>query len=167
MNLIYSSAFKEQALVKVYSRGERTIQSVADELNIKLHTLKIWMKRKMKQTREQSPNDVKEKRPQDWRVEEQLQALHETYGLTGEALNAWCRERGLFAHHLTSWKAAFCSVQTNTEAAPFTKREIRDLKDENHQLKRELNRKEKALAQAAALLILQKKFQALWEDEEK
>jgi transposase-like protein len=41
MNLTYSSAFKEQALVKVYSRGERTTQSVAEELNIKLQTLKI------------------------------------------------------------------------------------------------------------------------------
>lgn len=167
MNLTYSSAFKEQALVKVYSRGDRTIQSVAEELNVKLQTLKIWMKRKMKQTRDESPGNIKEKRPQDWRVEEQLQALQETYGLTGEALNAWCRGRGLFAHHLTSWKAAFCSVQTNAEIAPLSKREIRDLKDENHQLKRELNRKEKALVEAAALLILQKKFQALWEDEEK
>lgn len=100
-------------------------------------------------------------------MEEQLQALHETYGLTDEALNAWCRERGLFTHHLARWKAAFCSVQTNAKVAPPSKRELRDLKDENPQLKRELNRKEKALAEAAALLILQKKFQALWEDEEK
>ncbi len=52
MNLTYSSAFKEQALLKVYSRGERTIQSVADELNVKQATLKIWMKRKMKQVRQ-------------------------------------------------------------------------------------------------------------------
>lgn len=167
MYLTYSSAFKEQALVKVYSRGDRTIQSVADELNVKLQTLKIWMKRKMKQTRDESPSSVKEKRPQDWRVEEQLQALQETYGLTDEALNVWCRERGLFAHHLASWKAAFCNSQTTAETTPPSKRELRDLKDENHQLKRELNRKEKALAEAAALLILQKKFQALWEDEEK
>ena len=98
MSLTYSSAFKEQALVKVYSRGDRTIQSVAEDLNVKLHTLKIWMKRKMKQAREELPGSVKEKRPQDWRVDEQFQALQETYGLTGEALNAWCRERGLFAH---------------------------------------------------------------------
>ena len=41
------------------------------------------------------------------------------------------------------------------------------LKDENEQLKRECVRKEKALAEAAALLILQKKFRALWEDEDK
>jgi hypothetical protein len=41
------------------------------------------------------------------------------------------------------------------------------LKEENEQLKRELVRKEKALSEAAALLILQKKFRALWEDEVK
>ena len=85
MSLTYSSAFKEQALVKVYSRGDRTIQSVAEDLNVKLHTLKIWMKRKMKQAREELPGSVKEKRPQDWRVDEQFQAPQETYGLTGEA----------------------------------------------------------------------------------
>lgn len=167
MNLTYSSAFKEQALVKVYSRGERTIQSIAEELGIKLQTLKVWMKRKSKQMRNEETGSVTEKRPQDWRPEEQLQALHESYALTGEALNAWCRERGLFAHHLTSWKAAFCTRPINAELAMPSKRDVRDLKDENAQLKRELNRKEKALAEAAALLILQKKFQALWEDEEK
>ncbi|MEY3760553.1 MAG: hypothetical protein RIR39_2044 [Pseudomonadota bacterium] len=43
----HSSGFKEQALVKVYSRGnDQTIQSVANELNINLTTLKSWMKQK-------------------------------------------------------------------------------------------------------------------------
>lgn len=167
MNLTYSSAFREQALVKVYSRGDRTIQSVAEELNVKLQTLKIWMRRKMQQTRDESPGSVQEKRPQDWRVEEQFQALQETYGLTGEELNAWCSGRGLFAHHLTGWKAAFCSGQTSVEAAPSSKQEVHDLKDENNKLRRDLARKEKALAEVAALLILQNKFQALWVDEEK
>lgn len=156
MYLTYSSAFKEQALVKVYSRGKRTIQSVAEELGIKLQTLKIWMKRKSQQIRNAEMGSVTEKRSQDWRPEKQLQALHETYALTGEALNEWCRERGLFAHHLTSWKAAFCNIQTSADLATPTKRDMHDLKDENVQLKRELQRKEKALAEAAALLILQK-----------
>ena len=106
---------------------------------------------------------AKEKRPRDWNAEAKLLALHETHGLDGEALHAWCRENGLFAHHLTSWKTAFCA---DSKAAPGT-REMRVLKDENDQLKRELVRKEKALAEAAALLILQKKFRALWEDEVK
>jgi hypothetical protein len=106
---------------------------------------------------------TKEKRPQDWTAEEQLVALQETHGLSGEALQAWCRERGIFAHHLTSWKAAFCAA--GKEPAPDA-REVRTLKDEIVKLKRDAVRKDKALAEAAALLILQKKFRALWEGED-
>jgi len=166
MKLTYSSAFIEQALVKVYSRGNRTIQSVAEELNINHYTVKNWMRNKVKANRNVSQATVPEKRPQDWRAEEQLLALQQSYVLTGEALHAWCRERGLFAHHLDSWKANFCSEQKSMAAVPLS-RELRGIKDENDQLKRELIRKEKALAEAAALLILQKKFRALWEDEVK
>jgi len=157
----YSESFIEQALVKVFSRGDRTVRSVAEDLNVNFFTLKNWMKRKV--VGKLSVSATKEKRPQDWGVEEQLVALHETHGLSGEALHAWCREKGLFAHHLTGWKTAFCA---DGKAAPGT-REFRALKDENENLKRELLRKEKALAEAAALLILQKKFRALWEDEVK
>ena len=107
---------------------------------------------------------VGEKRPQDWSREEQLMALQESHGLQGEALNAWCRGKGLFAHHLESWKESFCA---GNKEGGHEAREWRLLKDENQQLKRELLRKEKALAEAAALLVLQKKFQALWEEEGK
>ena len=158
----YSAAFKEQALRKVLSRGNRTIQSVADELTINIFTLKNWIKRIVPKDGKQPP--VKEKRPQDWSADEQLIALHESHGLIGEALNAWCRERGLFAHHLESWRESFCGA--NKEGLSGA-RELRSLKDENQLLKRELVRKEKALAEAAALQVLQKKFQALWEDEDK
>lgn len=160
MGTRYTAAFIEQALYKVYSRGDRTVKSVAEELNLNCHTVKNWMKR-----RESNTVSVvsKERRPQDWTAEQQLLALHETHGLSGEALQAWCREHGLFAHHLNSWKTAFC---TDIKVASGS-REIRGLKEENDQLKRELVRKERALAEAAALLILQKKFRALWEDEAK
>lgn len=167
MHLSYSAAFIEQALVKVYSRGNRTIRSVAEELNINHYTIKNWMKNKAKENRSTADVTAKEKRPQDWRAEEQLLALHETHALSGEARNTWCRERGLFAHHLTRWKTAFCSNQRTTAAGLPDNRELRSLKDENEQLKRDLMRKEKALAEAAALLILQKKFRALWEGEVK
>lgn len=162
MKSTYSEAFVEQARVKVLSRGDRSIRSVADELNVNHYTLKNWMKRIPAEKR--STSGTKEKRPQDWRREDQLVALHESHGLEGEALQGWCRERGLFVHHLTGWKDTFCAG--GKEGAPVA-RELGALKGEIQQLKRELLRKEKALAEAAALLILQKKFQALWEDEAK
>ncbi len=157
-----TEAFIEQALVKAYSRGERTIRSIAEDLNINPYTLKYWMKNRSKHAAVVIPE--KEKRPQDWTADEQLMALQQTYGLTEDALQSWCRERGLFGHHLTSWRTAFCAG--GKEVAP-TSGEMRNLKDENAELKRAILRKDKALAEAAALLILQKKFNALWEDEEK
>jgi transposase-like protein len=162
MTTTHSEAFIEQALVKVFSRGDRTIKAIADDLNVNYHTLKYWMK--YKSVIKSSVSATKEKRPQDWTAAEQLMALQETHGLSGEALQAWCRERGIFAHHLTSWKTAFCAEGKEPASGA---REVRTLKDENVKLKRELVRKDKALAEAAALLILQKKFRALWEDEEK
>jgi transposase len=158
----YSDAFIEQALIKVYSRGDRTIESVAKEVNVGYQTLKNWVKRKSLD--DVTASAAKEKRPQDWRRDEQLAALMETHGLSEEALQAWCRERGIFPHHLDSWKIAFCTQ----EPAPVADgRDLRILRAKNEDLQKELNRKEKALAEAAALLVLQKKFRALWDNEEK
>lgn len=167
MKAKYSKAFIEQALAKVYSRGNCTIETVATELNVNHYTLKSWMRDQVKQYQKPVQASSAEKRPQDWRVEEQLLALQESFALTGDALNAWCRERGLFPHHLASWKASFCSAQRSDATGTVSKVEGRQLKDEIEKLKRELKRKEKALAEAAALLVLQKKFRALWEEEEK
>ena len=162
MRTRHSPAFVEQALVKVFSRGGRSVQAVADDINVDYHTLKNWMTRKV--VAEKNTPAAKEKRPQDWSAQEQLVALHETHGMTGETLSAWCREHGIFPHHLTEWQAAFC---TDKKSAPADSKALRSLKDDNERLQREVLRKDKALAEAAALLILQKKFRALWEDEVK
>ena len=84
----------------------------------------------------------KERRPKDWTPEQQLIALHQTHGLSGEALQTWCRENGLFAHHLSSWKVAFCAGAKAVDGS----QEIRVLKDEVKQFKREIARKDHALA---------------------
>lgn len=165
MSITYTPAFIEQALVKVYSRGTRTIASIAEDLNMSHYILKRWMRNKSKVERASLAGlgtSGQDKRAQDWKPEEQLLALQQTHGLSEEERNAWCRERGLFAHHLVAWSQALVAP-----SAGVNQQEIRSLKDENQQLKRELVRKEKALAEAAALLVLQKKFRALWEDEAK
>jgi transposase-like protein len=161
MTAQHSEAFIEQALVKVLSRGDRTIKSIAADLNMNYHTLKNWMKNKS--VIKSSVAVAKEKRPQEWTATEQLTALQETHGLSDEAIQAWCRERGIFAHHLAIWKAGFCAEGKEPASGA---REVRTLKDEIAKLRRDGARKDKALADAAALLILQKKFHALWEDEE-
>lgn len=155
----YPDEFIEQVLKKVHSRGGRTIRSVAEECGVKFETVKRWLK---VHTIVRSDVVDKERRAHEWGRQERLQALLETHGLPDEALREWCRERGLFPHHLEEWKTAFCANDNTPSKAPSSK----ELSKENAKLKKELQRKEKALAEAAALLVLQKKFQALWADGE-
>ena len=99
-----------------------------------------------------------------WSAGQRLLALQQTHGLSGPELHAWCREKGLFEHQLIAWRDAFCSAATSDSRE--SRLALRELQTRNEGLQRELRRKEKALAEAAALLVLQKKFQALWEGEE-
>ena len=155
----YNESFRQQALEKVYTRGSSTINAVAEDLNMSYGTLRNWMKA----DRNSSPAKAgpRSKRPQDWSLAERLQMLMESHGLDEEALNARCREKGIFRHHLEQWQAAFIAGGSGVNRT-----ELRELKDTNKALTRELNRKEKALAEAAALLVLKKKYQALWVEED-
>ena len=155
----YTEAFRKQALEKVYTRDSRSVKAVAEELNVNPWTLKNWMKTHKEPSL--SKEGTTTRRPKDWSLAERLQLLLESHGLEEEALNAFCREQGIFRHHLQQWREAF-----ETGALQPNRSELRELKEANKGLKSELNRKEKALAEAAALLVLQKKYQALWEEKD-
>lgn len=159
---IYTTEFKEQALNKARHRGDKTLQAIADELNLALGTLKNWLKQSNKDPSFACPTDAQ---TSSWTAQQRLGALLESHQLKDQALHAWCREKGLFEHQLQQWMQEFCHLgkvaPTPGDAA------LRQARQQNEKLERELRRKDKALAEAAALLVLQKKFQALWEAEEK
>ena len=157
----YSKAFRQQALEKVYNRGDRTVQAIADDLNINSWPLKNWMKLPKEVVESQA--GLMTKRPQDWSLSERFQLILDSQGKAGETLNAWCREQGIFPHHLHAWRKAF---ETGTSETVVSRAEWRELKASHQALQRELKRKEKALAEAAALLVLQKKYQALLEEKD-
>ena len=163
---IYSPEFREQALSKVYARKNSTIDEVAVTLNMVPGTLKSWMRAAVRANKSTIPVA---KRGSDWTLAERFLALQETHTLDEAALAAWCRTQGLFAHQLSQWKNDFCSPSASQSASPSSQaaqQEIRSLKQKNQQLQNNVTRKDKALAEAAALLVLQKKFQALWEGED-
>ena len=124
----YSSEFKEQAISKVRQRGSRTLESVANELNISLGSLKGWLKASNHQVAEAAtlaslPSDTA---AQLWSPAQRLLALNESHALKGAALHAWCREKGLFEHQLKQWREAFCSTsEPNSHQA---KAELLELK---------------------------------------
>lgn len=167
----HTTEFKEQALSKARQRGSRTLEEVASELNMPVGTLKGWLKTAPRDGAQSAmPGSLPEGRPAgQWSAAERLLALLESHALTGTALHAWCREKGLFEHQLKVWREAFCASPEpqSVESQRASKSALRELQGRHEALQRELTRKERALAEAAALLVLQKKFRALLGDEDK
>lgn len=162
----HSQEFKELALSKAQARGERTLGEISNELNLSLGTLKGWLKQssQARTRRGESAALPTSTTASNWNAAQRLSALMQSHGLSGEALHAWCREKGLFEHQLRQWQQDFSQAGKSSSAGDNA---LRQAQQKNDQLERQLRRKDKALAEAAALLVLQKKFQALWEDEEK
>ena len=159
----YSAEFKEQAIAKAFGRAaDQTIRTIATDLNMSRGTLATWMKVAL---RAQRTVPISAKPPDKWAATERLLALQESHGLADEALNAWCRTRGIFAQDLARWRAEFCEASAAVSQRDESE-ELRQLRVSNLQLQRDLTRKDKALAEAAALLVLQKKYRALWAAED-
>jgi len=102
------------------------------------------------------------KRPQDWTAEEKLNAVIEAASVSEPELGAFLRRKGLHAAQLTEWRQM---VLCGLEKRPVRASNKPTAQDRRvRELERELARKDKALAETAALLVLEKKVQALWGD---
>jgi len=138
----YPIEMKEAVLKKVLT-SRKPLHEIAREAGIGRSTLTYWLKNQKIDGKTNLTE--KEKRPQDWVAEERLNALMETGGMSEGERVSWCRKRGIFAHHLERWKKDVLSLLTSNRAPSKSKEAIR-LKKENAALKKELNRKDKALA---------------------
>ncbi len=158
----YPAEFRETVIKKVLSLNE-TQEVVAKEFGIGRSTLQKWLRDY--RNAGGGPMSNREKRPQDWSAEERFAALLETSQLEEEERSAWCRRHGLHSHHLAQWKAA-AMAGTSAHKASALQGESRQLREENKRLKKDLRRKEKALAETSALLILKKKAHLIWGEPE-
>jgi transposase len=149
----YPVELRETVIKKVLTSNE-TQDSVAEEFGIGRSTLQKWLRDY--RHAEGRPVTDREKRPQDWSAEERFAALLEISQLEEEERVSWCRRHGLHSHHLAQWKAAAMAGTTAHRASPVPG-ETRQLREENKRLKKELRRKEKALAETSARLVLEKK----------
>ena len=105
--------------------------------------------------------------PSGWTSRDKFAAVVETAALNAEALAAYCRERGLYPAQIAAWRAA-CEQANDwaQETAAEQSRLSRGDRKRVRELERELARKEKALAETAALLTLRKKAAAIWGEED-
>ena len=111
----------------------------------------------------------KAKRLNDWSAEDKLKVIIETHDLEGEALGAYLRKHGLHTHQLEEWKKEATSgldIPKRGKGRPKKDPALVAAEEENKLLKRDLRRKEKALAEQTALMILKKKALKIWGEDE-
>ena len=174
MSARHTQSFKMQAVEKAFSRAAGvTLKEIVDELGIGSSTLGKWMRDARNNDLEStagggilmSSDKRKEKRPQDWSLEDRLEMVMACTSLDEEEKSEYCRKQGIYPHHVNQWQLDFSRGNSSCEKVN-TRQEMKNLKNENKALRKELNRKDKALAETAALLVLQKKVHAIWGNDE-
>jgi len=162
----YSEAVKADVRRRMGPPHRQSVADIAQELGIHVITLYKWRKAWRLQG-EVVPATQKD--PEGWGPADKFTVVLETAGLNSTELGAYCRERGLFPEQVDRWRQAAQDANAQTlltmaEQKDLEKRHQADQR-EIKRLQQVLRRKDKALAEAAALLIASKKIQAYWGED--
>lgn len=160
----YSDEFKYSILQKLMPPENQTVIEVARETGLAKSTIFKWQK-EAKAKGLPVPSNKPE--PERWSTQDKFLIVVETASLTETQLAEYCRSKGLYVEQVKAWRDA--CMQANggvAQEATRLQRELRDKERDNKKLERELRRKEAALAETAALLVLRKKANAIWGDGE-
>ena len=159
----YSSERKEAILEKMLPPHNMTVAAVARQEGISAQTLYTW---RYKARKLGKPVPGKKSSTEDWSAETKLAVVVETASLSESELSQYCREKGLHVEQVQRWKRECLQGFQSSETQNKTiRQQTQKDKAEIKTLKKELRHKEKALAETAALLVLRKKLNALWEDD--
>jgi transposase len=154
----YSKELKDSLVIRMLPPENKSIASLARETGISKSALCTWKKKALENGSITSNNNSTGK----WSSQDKFMVVLETASLNEVDLSKYCREKGLYIEQVKAWKNA--CIQANggvAEEALRLNQKLKQKEKEYRQLKNELNRKEKALAEAAALLVLKKKADAI------
>ena len=175
----YSEAFKAKMVQRMSSPDGVSAYALSEDVGVHQTTLSRWLleagrvesvSKRKKQPRKTKPSTGTEssgRRPDDWTPAEKLEAVMEAAGLPEDELGEFLRRKGLHEEQLEQWreqvkKAGLESLGDTGRRGGRASPEAKRLRE----LEKELRRKDKALAEASALLVLKKKAQAIWGDED-
>jgi transposase-like protein len=171
----YPDVFKNAMVQKMTGPDAISATALARQVDVPQTTLSKWLRQTGADPSYCFPNNThrntqmtdtdKPKRPADWSAEEKLKAVVEAEGLSDEQLGAFLRKNGIHKVHLDCWRVQILEGLGKGHSPTKSRRRDADAK-RIRALEKELNRKEKALAETAALLVLKKKALEIWGDEE-
>lgn len=151
----YSEAFKSRMVRRLVGPTAQSANAVAAEVGVSQESLSRWLRAAG------NVGGMTRSSKKPWTGAEKLRVVREAHGLSEQALGALLRREGLHEGQLTAWRAAAeaaLAEPTRGRAVPSV--EAKRIKA----LERELRRKDAALAETAALLVLKKKAEAWWGD---
>lgn len=159
----YSAEFKAAILKQLLPPHNCTVVEVAQKEHIAVMTLYNWRK----QAKEQgAPVPGKTSSTDNWSAEAKLSVVIATATLSENELGQYCRENGLYPIQVQQWKSdCLNGFATSQLTQNEIKKQAKSDKARISQLEKELRHKEKALAEAAALLLLRKKARAFYGDD--
>jgi transposase len=149
----YSSAFKQRMLRRLIGPSAMSATALAQEAGVSQVTLSQWLRAS------RNVEGMSSSKKKKWSGAEKLRVVTAARGLSENELGALLRHEGVHATDLAEWEAvaeAALSERPRSSLSADARR--------IHELERELRRKDAALAETAALLVLKKKVQAIWGD---
>jgi transposase len=145
----YSVELKSGIIAKMLPPNNVTVAQISQESGIPKDTLYAW------RLKARGHLDAKDK----------FNIVVETAVMNEQELSAYCRRKGLYPDQVAGWTRQ-CTAANAPQNNEVDREQLRQQEREIKQLKAELRRKEKALAETAALLVLKKKVQEIWGDPE-
>lgn len=159
----YSLGFRSRMVQRMAGPEGISATALAKEVGVSQGTLSRWLRK-----RATLGDMTKKKVSMGARrsAEDKLRVVLQAANLSQEELGGFLRREGVHESQLEEWREAAFSAATNALKDSKRKKseqtpEARELRE----LQRELRRKDKALAEAAALLVLQKKLQAYFSED--
>ncbi|MBB2483562.1 transposase [Bacillus sp. APMAM] len=160
----YTEEMKESILKRMMPPNNESVSQISKELGITEPTLYKWRKEaRIAGNPTPGGGHVSEQ----WSSEDKFLIVMETYAMNQAELAEYCRKKGLYKEQIETWRDS--CLNANARDSNQTKQLNQELKEEKRKaktLEKDLRKKEKALAEAAALLLLRKKVQAIWGDQE-
>jgi transposase len=160
----YSNELKQKIMQRMIPPNQESVSQIARDSGLGEGTLYKWQK-EARASGFVVPGG--EQASEKWSTRDKFAIVVETAVLSEIELSEYCRAKGLFVEQVEAWRDA--CMQANggvAEQATRLQKELRTKEREMKTLARELQRKEAALAETAALLVLRKKARAIWGDPE-
>jgi len=156
----YSTERKASAIAKMLPPHNRPLGQLSREEGISEGTLSRWRAQARSQGQFLPDADAG---PDGWTARDKFGAVIETAAMNEVEFSQYCRQRGLYPEQVRAWRSA-CEQANDWDraASRHLARETKVDRTRIRDLERELARKEKALAETAALMVLRKKAEAIW-----